>query len=89
MEKLKKRIGNKCRFLANKYNLAGRTNLERAQADEIVDTVTDLFKNVYAVSGEGEERQKKVNSPSIVFVDKILKGHFFCLMALEFFALII
>ena len=60
-ETKKKRIGNKCRFLANKYNLAGRTNLERAQADEIVDTITDLFKNVYAVSGEGEERQKKVN----------------------------
>ena len=31
------------RLLANEYNLAGRNNLERAQADEIVDTVQDLM----------------------------------------------
>jgi len=31
------------RFLANEYNLAGRTNLEKAQADEIVDTILDVM----------------------------------------------
>ena len=30
------------RFLANEYGLAGRTNLEKAQADEIVDAFNDL-----------------------------------------------
>jgi hypothetical protein len=29
--------------LANEYNLAGRTNLEKAQADEIVDTILDVM----------------------------------------------
>ena len=31
------------RFLANKFNLAGSTPMEKAQADMIVDCVTDFF----------------------------------------------
>ena len=31
------------RFVANEVGLGGRTNLESAQADEIVDAVTDMF----------------------------------------------
>ena len=34
------------RFLANKFNLAGSTPLEKAQADMIVDTVTDFFNGM-------------------------------------------
>ena len=30
------------RFLANEFGLAGRTNLEKAEADEIVDALVDL-----------------------------------------------
>jgi len=31
------------RFLANKFGLAGKSNLEKAQADEIVDVIQDLI----------------------------------------------
>jgi len=50
------------RFLANKYNLAGRTNLEKAQADEIVDTIEDLFNSSVfpTMFGEEEEKKKKI-----------------------------
>lgn len=34
------------RYLANEFNLAGRNNLEKAQADAIVDTTIDAY-NVY------------------------------------------
>ena len=37
------------RFLANKFNLAGSTPLEKAQADYIVDCATDFF------NGKSEE----------------------------------
>merc|ERR1711899_510208 len=37
------------RFLANEFGLAGRTNLERARADMIVDCVSDLFAGFYQV----------------------------------------
>ena len=33
-----------CRYLANKFNLAGATDLEKAKADEIVDQVS-FFMN--------------------------------------------
>ena len=32
------------RCLAEQFDLAGRTNLERAQADEIVDSLNDLVE---------------------------------------------
>ena len=31
------------RFLARKYNLAGKTNFEEAEADMIVDLINDTF----------------------------------------------
>ena len=34
------------RFLANKFNLAGSTPLEKAQADMVVDCVTDFFNGM-------------------------------------------
>lgn len=30
-----------CRFLANKFNIAGKTDLEKAKADEIIDQIND------------------------------------------------
>ena len=31
------------RFLAKQFGLAGNTSLESAQADEVVDSITDIF----------------------------------------------
>ena len=35
------------RFLANKFNLAGSTPLEKGQADMVVDCCTDFFNGQY------------------------------------------
>merc|ERR1711988_1848395 len=44
------------RFLAGQFGLAGNTNLERAQADEIVDCVNDLVnKRIKAMFETNEE----------------------------------
>ena len=47
------------RFLANEYNLAGRNNLEKAQADEIVDTLMDLMGNIPAIMTCKDDEKKK------------------------------
>jgi len=46
------------RLLANEYGLAGRSNLEAAQADEIVDAVADLIAIRYAAIFEPNEAAK-------------------------------
>ena len=38
------------RFLANEFNLAGKNALEKAQADMVVDNVTDLFNGIISTS---------------------------------------
>merc|ERR1711879_32984 len=46
------------RFLAGKFGLAGNTNLERAQADEIVDTINDIInKRIVAMFETNEEKK--------------------------------
>ena len=43
------------RYLAEQFDLAGRTNLERAQADEVVDSLNDLVEaRAEAVRAEDE-----------------------------------
>ena len=45
------------RYLADKFDLAGRTNLERAQADEVVDCLNDLVEaRAEAVRAEDEQK---------------------------------
>ena len=45
------------RYLADKFDLAGRTNLERAQADEVVDCLNDLVEaRAEAVKAEDEQK---------------------------------
>ena len=45
------------RYLADKFDLAGRTNLERAQADEVVDCLNDLVEaRAEAVREEDEQK---------------------------------
>jgi len=48
------------RFLANELGLAGKTNLEKAQADEIVDAINDLvIKQAQLYFAKDEEGMKK------------------------------
>ena len=47
------------RFLANEFNLAGRNNLERAQADETIDAIKDLMETIAPIMGCKDEEQKK------------------------------
>ena len=47
-----------CRFLANEYGLAGRSGLEAAQADEVVDAVNDLVSARYGAMFESNEALK-------------------------------
>ena len=45
------------RYLADQFDLAGRTNLERAQADEVVDCLNDLVE-ARAEAVRAEDQQK-------------------------------
>ena len=56
------------RFLANEYNLAGRTNLEKAQADEIVDTIVDILDQGGKAMYEKNENEKKAKG--VAFIEK-------------------
>merc|ERR1712018_323156 len=47
------------RFLANKFNLAGSTPLEKGQADMIVDFCTDFFNELVKGYFEKDETKKK------------------------------
>lgn len=46
------------RFLASHFGLAGNTNLERAQIDEIVDAVNDIVNKRVAAMYESNEEKK-------------------------------
>ena len=48
------------RFLANQYGLAGRTNLEKAQADETVDAINDIFSAAIPVFTCKDPEEKKI-----------------------------
>eukprot|EP01133_Synstelium_polycarpum_P007851 gene7851-9213_t len=46
------------RYLANKYNIAGKTLVEQIQADAIVDSVWDLIMPYYPIRGDAEKLEK-------------------------------
>ena len=46
------------RYLANQFGLGGRNNIEKAQADEIVDVVNDLIEKRVAAMRETDESKK-------------------------------
>eukprot|EP00091_Calanus_sinicus_P002668 TRINITY_DN12764_c0_g1_i2.p1 TRINITY_DN12764_c0_g1~~TRINITY_DN12764_c0_g1_i2.p1 ORF type:complete len:242 (+),score=31.39 TRINITY_DN12764_c0_g1_i2:44-727(+) len=46
------------RFLATKFGLAGRDNLESAQVDEIIHALQDVINSGYAVLHEKDEKKK-------------------------------
>merc|ERR1712223_1027564 len=54
------------RFLANKFNLAGSTPLEKAQADMIVDCVSDFFGEMVKQYFEKDEAKKKEVAPAFI-----------------------
>jgi len=47
------------RYLARKFNLAGKTELEQAQADMIVDCLDDSVKPIYSFFFEKDEAKKE------------------------------
>merc|ERR1719419_1212175 len=46
------------RFLANEFGLAGKNNIENAQANEVVDAVNDLFEVRVNIFKETDEEKK-------------------------------
>jgi glutathione S-transferase len=46
------------RYLAHKFNLAGKTELDHARADMVVDCVEDTIKPVYGFAFETDETRK-------------------------------
>merc|ERR1711875_123212 len=46
------------RYLAKRFDLAGKTDLEAAQADQAVDALTDLMNNVAPIGRERDETKK-------------------------------
>ncbi|CAF1324821.1 unnamed protein product [Didymodactylos carnosus] len=47
------------RFVAKKFNLAGRDNLEQAKVDSVIDTNADLLQKFVTVSFEKDEQKKQ------------------------------
>ena len=54
------------RYFAAQYGLAGRTNLEMAQADEIVDAVNDMINKRIAARNETDERKKSTMTREVM-----------------------
>ena len=50
------------RFLAHEYGLVGKSNVESAQCDEIVDAVSDLQNAMIKVFGDGAGVEKVLNT---------------------------
>merc|ERR1712223_745204 len=69
------------RFLANEFGLAGKTNLEKARADMIVDCVGDIFAGAVAVlkapadkKAELQAKYEKETIPKgLELLEKLLK----------------
>jgi prostaglandin-H2 D-isomerase / glutathione transferase len=47
------------RFLANQFNLAGKDNIERAQVDAVVDTISDALEKYVPIRWESDETKKQ------------------------------
>jgi len=56
------------RFLAREYNLAGRTSMEMAQVDEIIDVIQDLLNAWYSLyhakDTAGQQKFLETNIPT-------------------------
>jgi len=55
------------RMFANQFGLSGRTNLEMAQADEIVDVINDLVGKRTAAIKEVDEEKKSARVREVMF----------------------
>ncbi len=54
------------RFLAKKFNLAGQTDIEQAEADMYVDQAVDLFTEIVKVFFEQDETKKEAASTKLI-----------------------
>ncbi|CAF1318789.1 unnamed protein product [Rotaria sordida] len=48
------------RFLAKQFHLAGKNNLEQAQADAVVDTIADVTARFVSIMFEQDQEKKKI-----------------------------
>ncbi|CAF3158964.1 unnamed protein product [Rotaria sp. Silwood2] len=48
------------RFLAKQFHLAGKDNLEQAQADAVVDTIADVTAKFIPIMFEPDQEKKKI-----------------------------
>ena len=75
------------RFLATEYGLTGRTSLEAAQADEIVDALTDIVNTRVRAVFEPDEakkaekmqakvKKKQVSSTELTSIYKVIKSRY-------------
>jgi glutathione S-transferase len=75
---------NACaRYLARQFKLAGKTDLEQAQADMIVDCLEDALKPIFAFKFETKDEAKKAElkkkfleeqlSQHLTYLDNLLK----------------
>ncbi|CAF3315150.1 unnamed protein product [Rotaria sp. Silwood2] len=48
------------RFLAKQFHLAGKDNLEQAQADAVVDTIADVTAKFIPIMFEQDQEKKKI-----------------------------
>ena len=55
------------RMFTNQFGLSGRTNLEMAQADEIVDVINDLVGKRTAAIKEVDEEKKSARVREVMF----------------------
>ena len=62
------------RFVAREFNLAGRTNLEQAQADAIVDTILDLVNFYYSKIFSIQDAAAKAEAFKAFLADQGAKG---------------
>ena len=65
------------RFLAGEFGLAGRNNVEKAQADEIVDAVSDLQDAmIKAASPDGKDVKAVANVVDNVYPAGLVSSSF-------------
>ncbi len=62
------------RFLANRFNLAGRDDVTKAEADEVIDTLEDVQTCLYSVHFAAKEDKKKKLEEALPKLSPILQN---------------
>ena len=56
-----------CRFLAKEFGIAGRTNLEMALVDEVVDTIQDAILATYNAWNSNDKKQELLKVTEVIY----------------------